>query len=131
MASSSSPLIDRTVKDDGPCNVFRKCSLFCHPLALLTILVLCIVALVYPFWDGGKSVLSFTAHPFVSTEHTSLHSLNTESLSSEALSDLVTSLPGLDTDSVHFTQYSGYVDALEGRQLHYWFFEAQRHADTA
>ncbi|KAL1426778.1 hypothetical protein MTO96_018005 [Rhipicephalus appendiculatus] len=37
----------------------------------------------------------------------------------------VTSVPGLD-HPVNFKHYSGFVDAGEGRRLHYWFMESQR-----
>ncbi|XP_037290717.2 lysosomal protective protein-like isoform X2 [Rhipicephalus microplus] len=37
----------------------------------------------------------------------------------------VTSVPGLD-QPVNFKHYSGFVDAGEGRRLHYWFMESQR-----
>jgi cathepsin A (carboxypeptidase C) len=39
--------------------------------------------------------------------------------------DFVTSLPGL-TDKPEFKHYSGYLDATEGRKLHYWFIESER-----
>nr|XP_050024146.2 lysosomal protective protein-like [Dermacentor andersoni] len=37
----------------------------------------------------------------------------------------VTSVPGLD-QPLNFKHYSGFVDASEGRRLHYWFMESQR-----
>ncbi len=40
-------------------------------------------------------------------------------------SDLIESLPGLDPKH-KFRQYSGYLNATEGRHLFYWFFESQK-----
>jgi cathepsin A (carboxypeptidase C) len=40
-------------------------------------------------------------------------------------SDLIESLPGLDPKP-QFRQYSGYLNATEGRHLFYWFFESQK-----
>jgi cathepsin A (carboxypeptidase C) len=40
-------------------------------------------------------------------------------------SDLIESLPGLDPKP-KFRQYSGYLNATEGRHLFYWLFESQR-----
>lgn len=40
-------------------------------------------------------------------------------------SDLVTKLPGL-TFTPKFKQYSGYLDGLDGRKLHYFFVESER-----
>ncbi|KAH7970853.1 hypothetical protein HPB49_016176 [Dermacentor silvarum] len=37
----------------------------------------------------------------------------------------VTSVPGLD-QPLNFKHYSGFLDAGEGRRLHYWFMESQR-----
>ncbi len=39
--------------------------------------------------------------------------------------DLIESLPGLDLKP-KFRQYSGYLNATEGRHLFYWFFESQK-----
>lgn len=39
--------------------------------------------------------------------------------------DLVTELPGVSFD-VSFRHYSGYLNATEGRRLHYWFVESER-----
>jgi cathepsin A (carboxypeptidase C) len=39
-------------------------------------------------------------------------------------SDLIESLPGLDPKP-KFRQYSGYLNATEGRHFFYWFFESQ------
>eukprot|EP01084_Bolivina_argentea_P251007 420807_1 len=131
MADSFSPLLERPIEEDN-LNKLRKCSLICHPISLIGILVLCVIALIFhPFYPNGHSILSITPHPFINTEHiNTLHSLDKTFLSREALSDQVSSLPGLDTD-INFSHYSGYVDALNGKQIHYWFFEAQENADTA
>jgi cathepsin A (carboxypeptidase C) len=40
-------------------------------------------------------------------------------------SDLIESLPGLDPKP-KFLQYSGYLNATEGRHLFYWFIESQK-----
>ncbi|XP_037503062.1 lysosomal protective protein [Rhipicephalus sanguineus] len=37
----------------------------------------------------------------------------------------VTTLPGL-SEPVNFKHYSGFLNAADGRQLHYWFMESQR-----
>lgn len=38
--------------------------------------------------------------------------------------DEITSLPGLKT-KLYFKQYSGYLNATNGRKLHYWFVESE------
>jgi len=43
--------------------------------------------------------------------------------------DLITSLPGLDY-TINFTQYSGYLDGGDGKQLFYWFVESQNDPST-
>lgn len=44
--------------------------------------------------------------------------------------DIITSLPGLK-HSIKFKQYSGYLDAMEGRKLHYWFVESELNSTNA
>lgn len=129
---------------DSTCECFRKFGLACQPFALLSILALCIVALVYPFWDDGKSLLSqaSNARPFITKDAASnlaLHATNKQFLaeevpgmSTDAIDDMVSGLPGISMDAVSdITHYSGYVDALEGRQIHYWYFEAEKDPENA
>jgi len=147
MADSSQPLMVRQSpnafsKSDSAWESLRKFGLACQPFALLSILALCIVALVYPFWDDGKSLLSqaSNARPFITKDTASALSLRSDNkqflvkqdLSKDALNDMVSGLPGISMDSTSdIVHYSGYVDALEGRQIHYWFFEAENDADNA
>jgi len=150
MADASQPLMVRHSSDllitkQGTCETLRKCGLLCQPFALLAILTLCIVALVYPFWDDGKSLVSqaASARPFISKEGAPALSLHAaaaseskqfvaNALSNDAINDLVSGLPGISMDSTaDITHYSGYVDALDGRQIHYWFFRAAKNPDDA
>eukprot|EP00238_Polyblepharides_amylifera_P001590 CAMPEP_0196571802 /NCGR_PEP_ID=MMETSP1081-20130531/1939_1 /TAXON_ID=36882 /ORGANISM="Pyramimonas amylifera, Strain CCMP720" /LENGTH=553 /DNA_ID=CAMNT_0041888893 /DNA_START=167 /DNA_END=1828 /DNA_ORIENTATION=+ len=50
----------------------------------------------------------------------------------EAVSDRIESLPGLDAD-ISFNMFSGYleVDAVAGRNLFYWFVEAEKNPSSA
>uniref|UniRef100_A0A3B4CM12 Lysosomal protective protein n=1 Tax=Pygocentrus nattereri TaxID=42514 RepID=A0A3B4CM12_PYGNA len=43
--------------------------------------------------------------------------------------DLVTSLPGL-SETPNFQHYSGYLQAAQGKYLHYWFVESQNNPST-
>jgi cathepsin A (carboxypeptidase C) len=43
----------------------------------------------------------------------------------ESRSDLIEKLPGIHR-RLKFRQYSGYLEATEGRHLFYWFFESQK-----
>lgn len=155
MASSSSPLLERAsiaspldvIEKDGYFNKLRKCSLICQPITLLVVLALCVIALVYPFWTGsGTNTLSATSsHPFI-TKHEASYAVGNVKLNEEedsdasetvalyteaALSDQISSLPGIESDAISFNHFSGYVEANDGRELHYWFVEAQEDADTA
>jgi len=137
MSSSLSPLLERSPVDkDGICNKVRNFSLWCLPLSLAAILTVCVIALVHPFWDSSQTLIpSTSSHPFMEVEHETasvLHSQNKKFLANDALSDLIDTLPGLNTEvDLSYSQFSGYVDALEGRQIHYWYFEAQSNPDTA
>ena len=150
MADSSQPLIRQSAspisEKGGVWESLRKFGLACQPFALLTILTLCIVALVYPFWNDGKSILSHasSARPFITKDTASTLSLHAApgadnkqflakpAMSTDALDDMVSGLPGIDMDfTADLTHYSGYVDALEGRQIHYWFFEAEKDPENA
>ncbi|CAG2179172.1 unnamed protein product, partial [Oppiella nova] len=44
-----------------------------------------------------------------------------------AVDDEVHNLPGVDF-AINYRQYYGYLEATDGRFLHYWFFESQRNA---
>ena len=135
-ASSISPLLDAATNEkSGSCNKLRKIGLICQPIVLLAILTVCVIAYVYPFWDNNTTQSMTNSHPFITTEqHPALLHANIKQkyLTAQALSDLVTGLPGLDEEvTLNYNHYSGYVDALDGRQLHYWFFEAQEKPETA
>ena len=137
MASSTSPLLPQSnyrpepLFKENKCDKFRKYSSICYPFALLLIIAGCILGLYHPFYAQVSSILSAIPHPFISLEHRpSFHSMNKVYVTDDALADLVDTLPGLEAPPT-FAHYSGYVDALEGRQIHYWFFEAQENPETA
>jgi len=48
---------------------------------------------------------------------------------SAPVSDLITSLPGIDFD-INYLQYSGYLNGTTGNHLHYWFVESQGEPHT-
>ncbi len=50
---------------------------------------------------------------------------------SEALDDLITTLPGLDeSEKIDFLHFSGYLGIGEGREVHYWFAENEDPENT-
>ncbi|ETO14591.1 hypothetical protein RFI_22776 [Reticulomyxa filosa] len=53
-----------------------------------------------------------------------------EGYTDSALADEITALPGINVDTLDFRQFSGYLDANEGRQLFYWFVESQNDPDN-
>jgi len=132
MSASLIPLLRRPPsagnKPESCCNKLRNASLICQPLSLILLLAFCIFALLYPWWQSADVITHTTSsHPYIENNAKNLIAIN--DAVADVSSDAVGVLPGLsETISAQFTQYSGYVDALDGRQLHYWYFEAQEDA---
>ncbi|ETO20955.1 hypothetical protein RFI_16249 [Reticulomyxa filosa] len=77
--------------------------------------------------ETGTKSSSFSVNAKEASDSTSADNDPNENndYTSSALADEIIELPGINVETLNFRQFSGYLDANDGRQLFYWFVESQ------